>query len=75
MKIETKYELRQTVWLNELRSPAKIVGLFIGLNKELQYECRWFNDHNAKNAYFYEDELGIPPESEIGFNTKPNASH
>lgn len=67
MQIATKFELKQSVWINELRCPAKVVGFFIGLSRELQYEVRWFNDHNAKSAYFYEDELGIPPESEMGF--------
>lgn len=74
MTITTKFELGQKVWIKELRTPAKVVAFFIGYDRGVQYSCRWFNSHDPKSAYFDEDEIGLPPENEIGFKTETKST-
>lgn len=56
MKLETKYALRQKVWITELRCAATVVGIYLD-GDGLQCQCRWFINGEQKTGYLLEDDL------------------
>lgn len=68
MKIETKFAIKDRVWINELRTPATVLAIYIA-ETGVQYSCRWFDSKSSNTAYFYESEVSSVPEQEVvGFN-------
>jgi hypothetical protein len=71
MKINTKYNHEDAIFIKELKTPGRIVSILIGGNKLVQYFCRYFSGLDYKECYFYEEELSLQEENkEVGFKTK-----
>lgn len=68
MKINTKYELLTYVYIKELKIRGKILSIFVGPNKLVQYNIRYFSGLDYKDCYFYEDEISENEEdNKLGF--------
>ncbi len=70
MNIKTKFELLDIIYIKELKIKGKILSIFVGPNKLVQYNIRYFSGLDYKDCYFYEDELSLQEEDkELGFKT------
>lgn len=71
MKFNTKFDLYEKVYINEIKLYGVIVNIYIsGDDKLVQYNLRYFVDSKANTCYFYEDELSKDkPKTELGFST------
>lgn len=56
MKIETKYDIKDKVKILELERSGYITAIYIGRGY-YQYYVRYFDKCEAKDVYFYEQEL------------------
>lgn len=55
MKINTKFNLNQRIYIIELKCWGKIKTLFY--DGEIFYKVRYFDNKDPKEVYFLEDEL------------------
>lgn len=68
MKIETKFDICQRVYILELKIYGKIIAIHI--NNSTRYLVRYFDDKISQECYFYEDELSLQDEeTKLGFKT------
>jgi len=56
MKIETKYDLSQKIWIPELERPGIIIEIYFD-SFGLQYKVRYFNNGEVKTVCFLQAEL------------------
>jgi hypothetical protein len=71
MKINTKFKPLDRVYIKELKVWAKVLLIFIDSSLQIQYKCRFFNNFDAKEGYFYEGELSLQEEgSTLGFKNE-----
>jgi len=56
VKIETKYNLAQKIWIPEIERPGIITEIFID-TFGVQYRIRYFTNSEAKTVVFFESEL------------------
>ena len=65
MKILTKFNLLQEIYIPKLKLVGNILAIYItGLG--ISYYVRYFSGVEAKEIYFYENELALPPEEKDG---------
>lgn len=70
MKVNTKFNHRDRVFIPELNLNGKIIGIYIGSNLNIEYNIRYFKDGDVKTCYFYEDEIESAREKEeLGFKS------
>lgn len=55
MKIETKFNYKEKVYIPEIKAHGRIVEIFI--SNEIQYKVSFWIESELKLIYFYEDEL------------------
>lgn len=67
LRINTKYNLRQKVYIAPIKVWGKILNIFIGMSGDIQYNCRYFDGVSPKDCYFYEDELSLEEEKKVRF--------
>lgn len=65
MKINTKYDLNQKVYITELKVWGTVQSIYI--NSVLKYYVRFFNGYDPKECYFLEEELSLEDGEGIGF--------
>lgn len=66
MKINTKYNINQKVYVPELKIWGKIISILI--NSHVKYNVRFFNNFDPKEVYFLEDELTLQDgDAVLGF--------
>ena len=66
MIINTIHDIKQRVYIKELQIWG--VVLAIHMNNSLKYLVRYFDDKDAKECYFYEEELSLQEnENRVGF--------
>ena len=53
---EIKFQINEKVKINELERIGRINSVWI-TKTGIQYEVRYFDKCEAKNVYFYEDEI------------------
>ena len=71
MKINTKYNINQKVYIPELKLWGKILSIYINKSLEPQYNTRFFNVYDPKEVYFLEDELSLEEnKTEAGFKNE-----
>lgn len=63
MKVESRHDVVDRVWIKDLRSPGRVMAALVDRDG-LMLSVRWFKDGEPKTAYFVEDELGEPLENE-----------
>lgn len=67
MKLQTKFDIADRVWISELRIPSTVLAIYIS-EIGTQYNLRWFAIQDPKTGYFFESEVTELPENEkIGF--------
>ena len=67
MTINTKFDLYQKVYINELKLWGLVKSLFIE-DRNIQYLIRYFSDSEYKTSYFLEDEISKDePKENLGF--------
>lgn len=54
------FSLGQRVRIKELNRPGRVLAIFIG-DTGYQYKVRYFDDGDAKEVYFFTDELEEVP--------------
>ena len=68
MKIETKFDLFQKVYIPELKINGKILNIFIDCASRIQYRVRYFDAFKVQDVYFDEDEISDEfPKTPIGY--------
>ncbi len=72
MKIETKYNIRDKIYISDLKISGVVVGFYFG-DHGLQYNIRHFKDNKADTNYFYDFEIESfkETEKEVGFKANP----
>ncbi len=70
MTIQTTFDLKQKIFIKELKISGVIISMFIGNDYGLQYHVRYFKDNESKTSYFYDFELELFKETvkTVGFN-------
>ena len=53
---ELKFQINEKVKINELERTGRIISIWI-TKSGIQYEVRYFDKCEARNVYFYEDEI------------------
>lgn len=67
MKITTKFDINQPIYIKELKIGGKINSIFI-TRGGLEYNVRYFSGLDYKDCYFREDEmLEKDDRTELGF--------
>ena len=70
MTIETKYNIKQRVYISELKIWGKIKGLYIDDDNYYSYKIRFFDGKDPKECYFYDEEISLQEtDSTLGFKT------
>lgn len=69
LNIHLKYNLGDEVYISKLEINGTIQAIWI-TDKCTKYEVRYFNNGDAKEIYFLENELSKKNSSTIGFNLK-----
>ena len=59
---EELHNIGRRIWIVELQCFGRIIGIYIGI-AGIQYLVRYFDNAEAKEVYFYPDELD-PDKSE-----------
>ena len=68
MKIETKHNIGNPVWIKELSLSGRIMSIWVG-DTGFQYHVRWMTNSSTTTAYLFEDEIGdCPAAKSPGFN-------
>ena len=73
MVIKTKFNHEDIIYIKELKIHGRIISIFVGGNKLVQYFCRYFSGLDYKECYFYESELSEKEEENgnpLGFGNK-----
>lgn len=58
MTLETKFNVRDRVFIDPLKQPGRIINIWYG-EYWLQYKIRYFDGSILKMEYFLEDELSM----------------
>jgi uncharacterized protein YodC (DUF2158 family) len=67
MKINTKFNIKDKVFIKSLKIWGRILCMYINSNG-IEYNVRYFDGFNPKDCYFLEEELQINDgEEKIGF--------
>lgn len=70
MNIITRFNLKETVQIIELKRIGKILSIYVS-ESGVQYQIRYFEGGDAKTCYFYEDEISEDiKEKTLGFTEK-----
>lgn len=70
MRIETKFEIAQPVYIPQLKVTGRVRAFYITAIGGLQYLTRYFPENGSpQELYLFEDELTaeIPEEKQTGF--------
>lgn len=69
MNINTKFNIKERVFIKDLNKNGTILGFFIEDEQNIQYKIRHFYEGNAKSDYFYDFEIEECKEiiKEVGF--------
>ena len=66
MKLSTKYNIDDKIYIKELKIWGRIIG--IEFYSRLKYDVRFFNGYDPKNSCFLEDELSLESDNgAVGF--------
>lgn len=69
MKLNTKYNINDKVYIIPIKTWGKIIGL--NFYTVLKYDIRFFNGFDPKECLFLEDELSLQEENtKLGFGNK-----
>lgn len=67
MKITTKYNLNDRIYLKCLKLEGRVVGFYVN-NVGIEYNIRYFPANKAETCYFNEDEIDLTiPDNSVGF--------
>jgi hypothetical protein len=71
MTLKTKYNLKDAITINEIKTKGLILGIYIG-DTGLSYNIRYFKDNSPTTCYFYEEEISQynSEDKDIGFAPK-----
>lgn len=64
MILETKFDLKQLVKINEINKNGRIVAIYISETGN-QFSVRYFIEGVAHTNYFYEEELSTELEEKV----------
>lgn len=56
--IHFDFSLGETVYITELKSIGRVIALYVS-ETGLQYRVRYFYNGEAKDTYFYPDEIAM----------------
>jgi hypothetical protein len=72
MKITTKFDLKDRVYIPELKTNGVVLGFFVDDLTCVKYQIRYFKDNNPVTTYFMDFELEKYKEEAkaIGFGVK-----
>lgn len=70
MNVELKFQISDTVLIEELKLKGRVVAVFIGYYG-VQYQIRYFYNGKVNTIYFFESELSLSlsdkAEQQLGF--------
>lgn len=67
MKLSTKFNINDKLYIKELKIWGKVKGLFLD-GDGMQYNLRYFHEFKPLTCYFLEDELSDKEENNtVGF--------
>ena len=70
MTINTKFNLKDTIFISELKCKGQVLSIYVG-DSGIQYNIRYFKDNSPVTCYFYEEEISVRQENkDIGFSQK-----
>ena len=68
MKLSTKFDINQKIYIKNLKIFGRILSIFIDNAKQITYNTRYFDSLSHKDVYFMEDELSDKEEDKkVGF--------
>ncbi|MDO8610076.1 MAG: hypothetical protein Q7R95_05980 [bacterium] len=68
MKLSTKFNIDDKIYIKDLKIWGKILSISISGPNRIQYNVRFFNNTDPKEIYFLEDELSLQEEeNRVGF--------
>lgn len=67
MKINTKYNIDQSIYITHLKEKGKITGIYFD-RSGYSYNVRYFISSKPETCYFSEDELQLEEPEKLGFN-------
>jgi hypothetical protein len=67
MKISTKFDINQKVYIDELKLYGKIKSIFV-TRSSTEYNVRYFDSGKPLEVYFLEDEISLEQKKELGFS-------
>lgn len=67
MKINSKFNIKDKIFIKPLKIWGKVLSLYINSNG-IEYSIRYFDNLNAKECYFLEEEIQEnEADGKIGF--------
>ncbi len=57
MKVETKFNIHQPVFITPIKTPGVVLNIWIDSGSSVYYKVRYFWDGTAKEIYFLEREI------------------
>ncbi len=66
MKIETKYDIGQSIFIPQINVKGKVHNIYISRNS-IEYNIRYFISDKPETCYFLEDEICNDDSKKIGF--------
>ncbi len=66
MKIETKYDIDQCVFIPNLNMIGRIQNIYVGRHS-IEYNVRYFTSGRPETCYFLEEELSLEDINKLGF--------
>lgn len=69
MKLETKFDINERIYIKELKTWGLIRAIYI-CGAGLEYSVKYFSEMNPKESYFLEDDLSSKKDADIiGYRT------